>query len=169
MINNVSDQVFYHGTSYDFEQFDIDCFGQATKELSNAKPHGDYVGKAIFFHSMKFKAKAYIRASIGSLFAVKVDIKNPLVVNVDNQDYSAWKNVEIPESEVETFRLLSANEPDELNYAKYLYALLNFSEVEKRSYILEQGYDGLVDHDYGQVAVFFEKQIQIISKTKTYS
>lgn len=138
------DKIWFHGTDSKFDKFDINYFG-----TNEAK--GDYVGKSIYFAEDDFTASRYG----DNIYEVKLDLKNPLVID-DDFDYDDFlKDVEI-----------STNVPDSLRFndktAKKVTWLQYTTQDERAKYTQRKGYDGLLDLIYGQASVFSNKQIKIV-------
>lgn len=142
--------IWYHGTDYDFDEFDIEKFGTNEKR-------GDYIGKAIYFSQHESTAKKYIKEENGRIIRVKLSMKNPLIVDDDFNMKDFIKNITVPSEFKSVFgEGISGASVQEL----YWYTKLSADGISK--YVRSEGYDGLIDLKYGQSAVFSEKQIHIV-------
>lgn len=141
---------WYHGTHYDFDEFDIEKFGTNEKR-------GDYIGKAIYFSQHESTAKKYIKEENGRIIQAKLSIKNPLIVDDDFNMKDFIKNIKVPTEFKSIYGDgLSGASIQEL----YWYTELNADDISE--YVRSEGYDGLIDLKYGQAAVISPKQINII-------
>ncbi|PSV00602.1 LPD23 domain-containing protein [Photobacterium kishitanii] len=137
-----TENIWYHGTSVDFTDFDVEKFGTNEKR-------GDYVGKSIFFTKSRDTALKYAKQAGGDIVKeVFLRQRSPLViedgVGVDKSIYDGINPLDFFDADV------IANLGDEAKY----YCTFKMDGEQIASYMKSKGFDGLLDHSYGQAAVF---------------
>ena len=128
-----TDTVYYHGTKSSFDSFSKDTF-------NTNEDRGDYLGEAFYFSPSPKMASDYATWNEdegANVIPVYLKMENPLIINGFN-DY------------------LEKLDEKGVSYSE----LRGMSNAEKASKIKSLGYDGLVDKQYGQVAVFEPEQIR---------
>ncbi|AUR93058.1 coil containing protein [Vibrio phage 1.182.O._10N.286.46.E1] len=150
-----SAKVYYHGTNVDFEKFDISKFGANEQQ-------GDYVGQAIFFTESKDKAMRYAKQAGGDIIKkAELEIKNPLIIK-DGAPKGYFNSIEpskyLDDADIQYMKDSGMSKEEIKESAFY-----EMTEQQKADYAISKGYDGMIDHDYGQTAVFNPEQIKLIS------
>lgn len=130
--------ICYHGTNYNFTDFDI-------KHFNKNEPSGDYIGAGFYFTTSKEMALKY---GVSNIIDCYLKIEKPLIIN--NYD-------EFIELMIRVFGYDDNNQ----RIPKY-FILKKESPITIYNTIKKLGYDGLIDNIYNQYAVFEPTQIKSI-------
>lgn len=140
--------VVYHGTNAEFTVFDENKFN--ANEFS-----GDYVGEGFYFTNNESTAKRYG----ANVYPTYLNVQNPVVINTKEDVVQFNKMFGAADSGSE-YSVLEQMERTK-GQSRY-YDLKKNNPSEIRSFLIENGHDGLVDNLYGQYAVFSPEQIKSV-------
>jgi hypothetical protein len=146
---NSKEMTLYHGTDEIFDEYDIEKFGKHDK--------GD-LGKAIYFAKNKNTAQKYGE----NVKEESVLLDNPLVLN-NAEDYKKMRREVVKDmdtSRLDEIELEMYNDEYTPQWEKDYLIYKNLTPEEKTEAVKKMGYDGIIDNDYGQVAVFDAKKIK---------
>jgi hypothetical protein len=145
--------VWYHGTSFDIENFDINEFGKNENR-------GDYIGEGFFFTKDPDTAAKYAERSgeSANIIPVYLNMNNPMVVDNDFDMQEFTKDFPITDEIQELFKGKNLSD-EQLRRFSYLKS----TEKAKADYAKSKGFDGLVDETYPQGAVFDPSQIRSVN------
>lgn len=144
------DNIGYHGTNAEFDEFNTESSGTATDV--------GWFGKGVYFHSDSDRG-AYAESKGGRVIKAKLDLKNPIILPVDNSGQFLFDIVGEKAVLDESFRGESAQ-----NIIKEIGSE-NFTKIA-----VELGYDGVVvNYVQGtkETVVFDAKSIEIIESKST--
>lgn len=135
-------KVLFHGTASTFDKFDDSYFNKNEES-------GDYVGCAHYFATTKQKALAYAKQAGGDIIKeVFLKQESPLVIekggNFDKRVYE----------DIDPTKYFSDEEIKVLGDDAKYYSTFEMSPTQVADYMKSKGFDGLLDNDYGQAAVF---------------
>ena len=150
--------VVYHGSNNTFDNF-------STEYFNKNETMGDYVGEGFFFTKNKNTALKYGN----NVKSVYLDIKNPLIINTEQDGINYRNSFDGMYQPTTQEEILLREEMREDSKDYDYFQLMQENPKIIREEVQRRGYDGLIDNDYGQYAVFNSNQIKNVDNTNPTS